>query len=39
MTTIAFLGLGRMGTLMAGRVWLAGHDLIVWNGRRGGRGR
>ena len=31
MTTIAFLGLGRMGTLMAGRVRLAGHDLIVWN--------
>ncbi|HUL28172.1 MAG TPA: NAD(P)-dependent oxidoreductase [Streptosporangiaceae bacterium] len=31
MTTIAFLGLGRMGTLMAGRVLLAGHDLIVWN--------
>jgi len=31
MTTIAFLGLGRMGTLMAGRVPLAGHDLIVWN--------
>ena len=31
MTTIAFLGLGRMGTPMAGRVPLAGHDLIVWN--------
>jgi 3-hydroxyisobutyrate dehydrogenase len=31
MTTIAFLGLGRMGTLMAGRVLAAGHDLIVWN--------
>ncbi|HEY7359708.1 MAG TPA: NAD(P)-dependent oxidoreductase [Streptosporangiaceae bacterium] len=31
MTTIAFLGLGRMGTLMAGRVLSAGHDLIVWN--------
>ena len=31
MTTIAFLGLGRMGTLMAGRVRSAGHDLIVWN--------
>lgn len=31
MTTVAFLGLGRMGTLMAGRVRLAGHDLIVWN--------
>src|SRR5262249_26389096 len=30
MTTIAFLGLGRMGTLMAGRVRWAGHDLIVW---------
>ena len=31
MTTIAFLGLGRMGALMAGRVRSAGHDLIVWN--------
>jgi 3-hydroxyisobutyrate dehydrogenase-like beta-hydroxyacid dehydrogenase len=31
MTTIAFLGLGRMGTLMAGRVLAAGHDLVVWN--------
>src|SRR5262249_61171243 len=31
MTTIAFLGLGRMGTLMARRVQAAGHDLIVWN--------
>jgi 3-hydroxyisobutyrate dehydrogenase len=31
MTTIAFLGLGRMGTLMAGRVRPAGHDLVVWN--------
>ena len=31
MTTIAFLGLGRMGTPMAGRVLSAGHDLIVWN--------
>ena len=31
MTTIAFLGLGRMGTPMAGRVRSAGHDLIVWN--------
>src|SRR5262249_7973606 len=36
MTTIAFLGLGRMGTLMAGRVLAAGHDLIVWN-RTAGR--
>jgi 3-hydroxyisobutyrate dehydrogenase len=31
MTTIAFLGLGRMGPRMAGRVLAAGHDLIVWN--------
>jgi len=31
MTTIAFLGLGRMGTPMAGRVLSAGHDLVVWN--------
>jgi 3-hydroxyisobutyrate dehydrogenase-like beta-hydroxyacid dehydrogenase len=36
MTTIAFLGLGRMGTPMAGRVLAAGHDLIVWN-RTAGR--
>jgi len=31
MTAIAFLGLGRMGTLMARRVLAAGHDLTVWN--------
>ena len=29
--TIAFLGLGRMGVLMAGHVLDAGHDLVVWN--------
>ena len=28
---VAFLGLGRMGTLMAGHVLSAGHDLVVWN--------
>lgn len=31
MTSVAFLGLGRMGSLMAGRVLAAGHDLTVWN--------
>jgi len=30
-TSIAFPGPGRMGTLVAGRVLPAGHDLIVWN--------
>ena len=29
--TTAFLGLGRMGVLMAGHVLSAGHDLVVWN--------
>lgn len=28
---VAFLGLGRMGVLMAGHVLAAGHDLRVWN--------
>lgn len=28
---VAFLGLGRMGALMAGHVLSAGHDLVVWN--------
>ncbi|MBO2463074.1 NAD(P)-binding domain-containing protein [Actinomadura violacea] len=31
MTRIAFLGLGRMGVPMAGRLIAAGHDLAVWN--------
>ena len=31
MTTTAFLGLGRMGLLMAGHVLAAGDDLVVWN--------
>jgi 3-hydroxyisobutyrate dehydrogenase-like beta-hydroxyacid dehydrogenase len=31
MTAIAFLGLGRMGALMARRVLAVGHDLTVWN--------
>ncbi|MFS8097173.1 NAD(P)-dependent oxidoreductase [Lentzea alba] len=31
MTRIAFLGLGRMGSLMAARLVAAGHDLAVWN--------
>lgn len=29
--SIAFLGLGRMGVLLAGHVLTAGHDLVVWN--------
>ena len=28
---IAFLGLGRMGTPMAGRLLTAGHEVTVWN--------
>jgi 3-hydroxyisobutyrate dehydrogenase len=28
---VAFLGLGRMGSLMAGHVLSGGHDLVVWN--------
>ena len=28
---VAFLGLGRMGVLMAAHVLSAGHDLVVWN--------
>jgi 3-hydroxyisobutyrate dehydrogenase-like beta-hydroxyacid dehydrogenase len=28
---IAFLGLGRMGAPIAGRLLAAGHDLVVWN--------
>jgi 3-hydroxyisobutyrate dehydrogenase-like beta-hydroxyacid dehydrogenase len=31
MARIAFLGLGRMGALMAARLVAAGHDLTVWN--------
>ncbi|MET1072378.1 MAG: NAD(P)-dependent oxidoreductase [Umezawaea sp.] len=31
MTRIAFLGLGRMGALMAARLVEAGHELTVWN--------
>ncbi len=34
MTTIAFCGLGRMGTPMAGRLLDAGHTLKVWNRTR-----
>ena len=30
-TTVAFLGLGRMGVLLAGHVLAAGHELVVWN--------
>jgi 3-hydroxyisobutyrate dehydrogenase-like beta-hydroxyacid dehydrogenase len=30
-SSIAFLGIGRMGAPMAGRVLGAGHDLTVWN--------
>ncbi|MFI9360998.1 NAD(P)-dependent oxidoreductase [Kitasatospora sp. NPDC053057] len=31
MTSIAFLGLGRMGSLMAGQLVKAGADVAVWN--------
>jgi 3-hydroxyisobutyrate dehydrogenase len=31
MTSVAFLGLGRMGVPMAAHVVRAGHDLTVWN--------
>jgi 3-hydroxyisobutyrate dehydrogenase-like beta-hydroxyacid dehydrogenase len=30
-TRVAFLGLGRMGAPMAGRLSDAGHDLVVWS--------
>jgi 3-hydroxyisobutyrate dehydrogenase len=30
-TRVAFLGLGRMGAPMAGRLSAAGHDLVVWS--------
>ncbi len=31
MAKIAFLGMGEMGTPMAGRLLRAGHDVVVWN--------
>ncbi len=31
MSTIAFLGLGAMGSRMAANLIAAGHDLVVWN--------
>jgi 3-hydroxyisobutyrate dehydrogenase-like beta-hydroxyacid dehydrogenase len=31
MTTVAFLGLGRMGAPMARRLLDSGHDVVVWN--------
>ncbi len=31
MAKLAFLGLGQMGTPMAGRLLAAGHDVTVWN--------
>jgi 3-hydroxyisobutyrate dehydrogenase-like beta-hydroxyacid dehydrogenase len=31
MTTVAFVGLGRMGSRMARRLLDAGNDLVVWN--------
>src|SRR5919198_3395178 len=34
MTHIAFLGLGRMGAPMAGRLADAGHELTVWSRTR-----
>jgi 3-hydroxyisobutyrate dehydrogenase len=36
MSKIAFLGLGNMGTPMASRLIIAGHDVTVWN-RTAGR--
>jgi 3-hydroxyisobutyrate dehydrogenase len=33
-THVAFLGLGRMGAPMAGRLSHAGHDLVVWSRTR-----
>jgi 3-hydroxyisobutyrate dehydrogenase-like beta-hydroxyacid dehydrogenase len=33
MAKIGFLGIGEMGTPMAGRLLQAGHDLVVWNRR------
>jgi 3-hydroxyisobutyrate dehydrogenase len=33
-THLAFLGLGRMGAPMAGRLSHAGHDLVVWSRTR-----
>ncbi len=35
MTRIAFLGMGRMGVPMAGRLVAAGHELTVWSRTRG----
>ena len=34
MTRVAFLGLGRMGAPMAGRLSAAGHELTVWSRTR-----
>ena len=34
MTRVAFLGLGRMGAPMAGRLSHAGHELVVWSRTR-----
>ncbi|MEV1130710.1 NAD(P)-dependent oxidoreductase [Agromyces sp. NPDC049794] len=31
MTRIGFLGLGNMGSAMAGRLVAAGHEVVVWN--------
>jgi hypothetical protein len=31
MARLGFLGLGNMGSAMAGRLVAAGHDVIVWN--------
>ncbi|MEQ1735260.1 MAG: NAD(P)-dependent oxidoreductase, partial [Rhodoglobus sp.] len=34
MTQIGFLGLGSMGSAMAGRLIASGHDIVVWNRSR-----
>ncbi len=31
MTTVAFIGLGAIGSRMAGRLVDAGHQVVVWN--------
>jgi 3-hydroxyisobutyrate dehydrogenase-like beta-hydroxyacid dehydrogenase len=34
MTTVAVIGIGRMGSRMAGRLLAAGHQVVVWNRTR-----
>lgn len=37
--SVAVVGLGAMGSRVAGRLLEAGHDILVWNGRRRRRTR